>query len=84
MVHEFMNKDMGNFMEQLSKRSNDVQTSFWSFYWSAPYHVQTYGKHLNRYNKVFKDDYPEMVRIMNECYKFNGSEDVRKQFTRMD
>ena len=84
MVHEFMNKDMGNFMEQLSKRSNDVQTSFWSFYWSAPYHVQTYGKHLNRYNKVFKDDYPEMVRIMNECYKFNGSEEVQEQFVRMD
>ena len=84
MVHEFMNKDMGNFMEQLSKRSNDVQTSFWSFYWSAPYHIQMYGKHLHRFNKKFKDDYPEMVRIMNECYKFNGSEDVRKQFTRMD
>lgn len=84
VLHKFMEKDMENFMEQLSRRSSDVQTSFWSFYWSAPYHVQTYGKHLNRYNKVFKDDYPEMVRIMNECYKFNGSEDVRKQFTRMD
>lgn len=83
VLHKFMEKDMGNFMEQLSKRSNDVQTSFWSFYWSAPYHIQMYGKHLNRFNKMFKDDYPEMVRIMNECYKFNGSEDVRKQFTRM-
>lgn len=84
VLHKFMEKDMENFMEQLSRRSSDVQTSFWSFYWSAPYHVQTYGKHLNRYNKVFKDDYPEMVRIMNECYKFNGSEEVQEQFVRMD